>query len=185
MPLAKILDPGRISPADRQHIMARVFTNCEERGDCLMWSQSVNSSGYPQMRIKLANGAGAYALVHRLVYAIKSGRVLEPPHPGEMQYEVSHLCHNKTCMRFDHLVYEPKAINSDRRSCKSNGICHREHHFYRASYPNCIIHCKYDHRYYAHMHALSPMHAHIHSLSHSHSHTYVFTHSCTHTPINP
>jgi hypothetical protein len=143
MPKAKTLDPHKFSARDRQHMMAKVTANCEERDGCLMWTRSVNSSGYPQMKIKLPNGTRTNVLVHRLVYAITSGRVLEQALLGEIEYEVSHLCHHSVCMRSNHLVYEPKGVNTDRRSCKTQGLCHREHQWYGTPYPDCKLDCNY------------------------------------------
>lgn len=90
---------------------------------------------------RLGNGARAYVSVHRLVNAIKSSWALEPPQLGEIEYEVSDLCHHRFCRSFDHLVYEPKAVNSGQRSCKINGFCHCEH-LYGVSYANCRINGK-------------------------------------------
>ena len=53
--------------------------------------------------------------------------------------EVSHLCHNKACIKPEHMTTEPNLINMARNACasvrKSRGI--NNFGFGHQSYPNC------------------------------------------------
>ena len=65
---------------------------------------------------------------HRLVYQLQNQLLSLPIH-----LEVSHLCHNTKCVRIDHLNLETKEVNDDRRHCKNQGVCTRDH------LPHCIF----------------------------------------------
>ena len=50
--------------------------------------------------------------VHRLSYMVKNEIV-----PSNMpEGDVSHICHNKRCVKYDHLALEPSYINKERES---------------------------------------------------------------------
>ena len=56
--------------------------------------------------------------VHRLQMYIHNGcRAIDT-----VQH-VSHLCHNKLCVRIEHLSLETARINNNRQICKNNGEC--------------------------------------------------------------
>jgi ribosomal protein S16 len=56
--------------------------------------------------------------VHRLQMYIHNGcRAIDT-----VQH-VSHLCHNKLCVRIEHLSLETAQINNNRQICKNNGEC--------------------------------------------------------------
>ena len=52
--------------------------------------------------------------------------------------EASHLCHNKTCVLSEHIVFEPPSINTDRKRCARRKVCmgHGPNH------PDCLVHYK-------------------------------------------
>lgn len=47
---------------------------------------------------------------------------------------VSHRCHEKFCVRIDHLSYEPANINQIRKQCDNNKVC-----ITHPGYENCIF----------------------------------------------
>jgi hypothetical protein len=47
--------------------------------------------------------------------------------------DISHICHNKSCINSKHLVLEQHAINQDREHCKAQGRCSGCHR------PVCVI----------------------------------------------
>ena len=50
--------------------------------------------------------------------------------------EVSHLCHNNSCVRTDHLIIEAHHVNMERLHCRQQGFCCKSHK------PYCFILCK-------------------------------------------
>jgi len=75
----------------RGTISERLAAWSEERDGCLVYAGKLNYAGYA--RIYTPDGP-RYA--HRLVYQIAHG-----PVPDEMR--VDHMCHNRACIRLDHL----------------------------------------------------------------------------------
>ena len=71
---------------------------------------------------------------HQLVYFLFTKEV--PP----QNHDISHLCHNKSCINFSHLSLEPHSTNQQRMTCKtysrgpktSKCIGHQQ-------YPDCIL----------------------------------------------
>lgn len=45
------------------------------------------------------------------------------PHGWPVVVQVSHLCHRKTCVNPNHIVYEPQWKNLKRNYCGENGSC--------------------------------------------------------------
>lgn len=71
-------------------------------------------------------------LAHRVMYMCV---MCVPAIPRGM--DVSHLCHNTLCLRFDHLSLEPHSVNMERQRCLhvTPILClgHKE-------YPDCMLH---------------------------------------------
>jgi hypothetical protein len=109
---------------------ARFERNSEEINNCLIWNKATNSSGYPQTKIKdPVTGKSGTMSVHRFVYGLRSGDKLD-----KHDHQVSHICHNKLCIRFEHLCYETPSNNIQRKECLKKGAC--DHH---GNQPDCII----------------------------------------------
>ena len=72
---------------------------------------------------------------HILQYFAQTGLT---PYKGVI--DISHLCHQPRCIRFDHLSREPHKVNEQRKDCKRSGICegHRDEH--HLQYKKCILH---------------------------------------------
>lgn len=105
----------------------------EGNNGCITWNLSVNSSGYPQMKLgqhfdKFFKNK-PYSPAH-ILFSIQNNIILNAPF-----HELSHLCHNKLCLNIEHLSYEPSVINTQRNVCKDRNSCHQNHGVYH----NCIM----------------------------------------------
>jgi len=88
------------------------------RGTCLFWTGATDRYGYGVHRVVL-NRKRLKLHVHRLAF------FLSEPHfrPLSPQFHVSHICHNKLCLRSEHLSYETASVNNLRKVCRLNGQC--------------------------------------------------------------
>lgn len=99
---------------------------------CDIWRASVNSSGYPQM--KLGKDIEQITGCHRpinpacLLYSIENSFVLLK----HTDIRLSHLCHQKKCVKLSHIIMEPLATNSQRQFCAQSKVCTGH-----TVYPNC------------------------------------------------
>lgn len=103
---------------------------------CKLWLGALNSEGYGKMRfpkISTNTGLGLHTqnavLVHRLAYFVYTHGAYMFDH-----MHVSHVCHVKNCVKFEHLNYECSAVNKQRSTCYSNGLC-----IGHGGEPHCII----------------------------------------------
>lgn len=104
------------------------LTNFEIKSGCHIWSGgNLSPNGYGTIRT-VFRGKRKRFFVHRLLYFLQVQHNLCPT------FHVSHLCHSKLCIKYEHLSYETKNINEARNICKRNGECtgHR-------SYKKCIL----------------------------------------------
>lgn len=67
---------------------------CKDCGDCLLWSQGVNNTGYPQATLEGQPGT----MVRRYIFTRLLGRTIEP---GKV---VSSRCDNRLCCSPEHLI---------------------------------------------------------------------------------
>ena len=100
---------------------------------CLVWQGGpYNITRYKYGAIRITNpmhgGASKVEYVHRLVYQCAN-------HLNQLPegLDVSHRCHNSHCVREDHLILEPHAVNLDRIQCELEGECMGTHA------PHCIF----------------------------------------------
>ena len=98
-------------------IINRIEESVEPHGDCKIWTKSVKSSGYPQMKITVDGWGRRTLYVHRLVYMLEHGA-------NDIQGKhISHICHNEKCCNIAHLSLEIPSVNSQRITCKKYGQC--------------------------------------------------------------
>lgn len=73
------------------------FSRQETNGECVEWTGPVNNAGYglTGFRHRITDAKGMMT-VHRLAYMIEHGDV-------PMGWCVQHICHNRICVRPDHL----------------------------------------------------------------------------------
>lgn len=112
---------------ERQRISDFVNSRTDFTENCYNWSGTSTTDGYGLCRF-MFRGKRAKVRVHRLVYFMSVNR------PVLTKMHVSHLCHNKLCVRPDHLSYEPQQINNKRLKCKNDGECSGHY-----AYPRCKI----------------------------------------------
>lgn len=78
----------------------------QDLGRCLNWTGALSAKGYGlfnlDKRIKITS------LAHRLIYIEAFGEI-------SPKLEISHLCHNRRCIRLGHLVAETHLNNIHRK----------------------------------------------------------------------
>ena len=96
------------------------YTTVSHDNDCVIFNGTLQG-GYGI--VSKTFGGHRYRLyAHRAVFLHESGLLSIPD-----ELEMSHLCHNKQCVRYDHLIIEPHVINNNRQHCKAEGTCTRNH----------------------------------------------------------
>lgn len=116
------------SPQLSERLSASLSRHSQPVGQCVVWTGSLDRYGYGLLRVSWS-GKRVKLLAHRLAYFL-SGSEFRPLYPGT---HVSHLCHNKACVRREHLSYEPASINNARRVCLLNGECAGHRGYYRCN----------------------------------------------------
>ncbi len=99
-------------------ILSNKIENGQESG-CILWKGTLKD-GYGIIRKKLSCCKERVSLrCHRLTYIL-----FHRPGWEEMEnLDVSHLCHEKTCINIDHLSLERHTINNNRLRCKKKDDC--------------------------------------------------------------
>ena len=75
-----------------------------QQGDCLVWTGPLTKTGYGQINID-----GQTILVHRFVWAQSRG-------PLSRDVELDHKCHNRACIRIDHLRIATRSQNTSNKA---------------------------------------------------------------------
>ena len=102
---------------------------------CLEWQGAkTRNGGYGRLVLGVPGGGKKEFRVHRLQYMVMN-RILEIPRTDEngSLLDVSHLCHNSVCVTPEHLILELHSKNMERRSCKAQGLCTKNHT------PHCLL----------------------------------------------
>lgn len=108
--------------------LVRALSKVKKSHHCLLWDGKSRSKDGYGIIFFLFRGRRKKLKVHRVQYFLTTGEMLDK------NMDVSHICHKKLCINFDHLSYEPHIINCKRNSCRDNGECegHR-------GYKSCIL----------------------------------------------
>lgn len=122
-------NPKLLTKAQHSRLTARLDRNHILQGHCHIWSKSVNSRGYPMIKISVTGQGSHTYLAHRIIYSLHHNTILR-----NKFIHISHLCHNKLCINPDHLSLEPPSINMARNTCKIEGSCLRHD-----IYPDCKL----------------------------------------------
>jgi hypothetical protein len=109
-----------LSPAYKEILYQNFETKSKQINGCKVWTGAKNSSGYPQTKITDPETEEKRVMsVHRVVFALGSNQNIDNP-----VYQVSHLCHNRACIEYNHLNFETAATNTQRsRRCLPNRAC--------------------------------------------------------------
>lgn len=97
----------------------RFWSKVDKSGDCWEWTGAKQARGYGRIRDGRP-GRTRNPLAHRLSYEMHYGM----PTDG---LDVDHICHNRSCVRPDHLRAVTHKINSENRAAaninnKSSGV---------------------------------------------------------------
>lgn len=117
-----------ITAAEKQMFIEKLsnFTVSSDR--CKTWVGTINKDGYGVIRLMFRNHRRRVT-VHRLQYFLQNNCM-----PLSPQLHVSHICHNRLCVKIQHLSLEPCKVNSDRKRCNLDKACtgHR-------GFANCVF----------------------------------------------
>ena len=82
----------------------RIAAYTDRSGECWVWTRAIGKDGYARLDVD-----GIPRLVHRLVYAAAHGPIADG-------LEVDHKCHNRSCVRVEHLHAVTKKQNGENRA---------------------------------------------------------------------
>lgn len=107
----------------------------ETANGCREWEGCKDRHGYGTKRVTWPDGSVKLERVHRVAYMVHHRALRHEllQFSSADNLEVSHLCHNKLCIRPDHLILESHEANCERKSCQLLGQCVRHHD------PPCIF----------------------------------------------
>ena len=94
---------------------------------CCLWTGPKDKDGYGEIRFQF-RGKRVKVRVHRLIFYIRTNFT------DMKNQHVSHICHKRDCINFQHLSLEPIDINNKRKSCNLNGECIGHY-----GYKSCIL----------------------------------------------
>ena len=121
---------SHLNKIQRANLMNEILDNTTEHFDtnCKLWNyhRPKDLNVYGKIKIPLAGNVA----VHRAVYY-----GINPLPPPDSGLELSHLCHNKRCVRLDHMVEETHQNNMLRKICKDAGCLGPTRH----ESPPCIV----------------------------------------------
>jgi len=106
----------------------------EDNLGCWLWVGGFRSSGYGRFWVKWPDMAyRKEELAHRMAYMLEHSLLPADFVAMSAGLEISHLCHNKKCVRPEHIVLESHDINMSRVHCKNQMVCSRNH------WPICLL----------------------------------------------
>lgn len=118
---------SQLTEVERNKFTAIFETKTTNENHCIVWTgQQKKGYGVYETRFR---GKKIKILVHRLRYFISNNC-----QKLRKDMNISHLCHNKLCVKISHLCLEPQSINNKRQICKNNGECS-----FHYGYPKCLI----------------------------------------------
>ena len=87
-----------------------------QHNSCHKWHGSRDKDGYGVLWFKF-RGRRVRVKAHRLCFYIHQG------FPSMDGKNISHICHEKSCINIDHLSLESTAVNNSRKICLNDGEC--------------------------------------------------------------
>ena len=93
-------------------------------GDCHLWQGRLDKIGYGQIRL-MFRGKRLNLKAHRVVFTISQPDIFLQ----SANYDVSHICFNRNCVKIHHLSLEPHKVNNKRLICKNDGVCYGHYGF--------------------------------------------------------
>ena len=114
-----------------------LFSKLGENGVCQVYDAQVDKNGYTKLCYRHpSDGKWTTVTSGRAVVMVKKEKTIFL----DDKKEASHLCHNKTCVLPEHIVFEDHSINNQRKTCVREGRCigHGPQH------PECLVMYKMD-----------------------------------------
>ena len=103
---------------------------------CHIWQGRTDTYGYGKVRIQFRS-VRVCLRGHRVIFALSNKDIVLTE-----SKDVSHFCHNRCCVKLEHLSYEPHlsyeleylsyephSINNQRSVCRNEGECFGHHAF--------------------------------------------------------
>ena len=89
----------------------------DNAGQCVEWTGYINDNGYGVLK-KVVDATGYIhrVLVHNVIWMASQNPI------QTVSKKLSHLCHNKTCIVYYHLVVEPAFVNNQRKECNNSRL---------------------------------------------------------------
>lgn len=116
----------------RQNLLKNTVKETEGARGCVLWQKGLTKDGYGRVRNPFTKNGEVHA--HRLMFMVVNKCKQLPVKDGTGRLlQVSHLCHQKRCINFDHLTLEPNTTNMDRAACNKQQTSTRHHQ------PHCIF----------------------------------------------
>lgn len=114
---------------------------------CIKWEGALfQPAGYGKVAIQLTNKRRKYFRVHRLVFLIHHKLQAIPTQNDQgIRVEVSHICHQRLCVKPEHLTLEAHEVNMERLHCKKQGFCTKNHQ------PYCLLVSFREHLLFLHL----------------------------------
>jgi len=100
---------------ERIPIMERFWSKVKKTDTCWEWTAFINPDGYGIFGIgSRADGSRRTIHAHRWIYEQTYGK-------APANYDIDHICHNRTCVRPDHLEAVTHKTNMERGDLSKNG----------------------------------------------------------------
>lgn len=119
-------DPHHIGRVVYGPARERFDAKVQPQGECLVWTASINKSGYGSFGVSPSETV----LAHRWAYAQEHGPIPERNAEGK-RLTLDHLCRTRTCVRVDHLELVTDQVQVDRATMHygARTHCARGHEF--------------------------------------------------------
>lgn len=118
-------------PKYRERLAKKIHIS--PNGVCQLWGGGIDNYGYGRIKVRIAETDHSLT-VHRLSYILSHEIEL-----GDIAHtDVSHLCHNKLCIKKEHLSLEPHEINLNRRPCINMGRC-----LHHGVFEDCMLNLRF------------------------------------------
>lgn len=112
---------------EQKYLLSKLYKFNDFSG-CHIWYSATDHDGYAIIRTQFRGKLQLFT-VHRLNFYLLNGCKFT-----DINYHVSHLCHNKKCINFEHMSNEPVQINIERNRCRKTKVC-----IGHEGYKNCIF----------------------------------------------
>lgn len=116
-----------------------------ENDECMLYNGgSRTTEGYGRMRYTVpGENVERETSAHRMAKMVE----MRDLNAGN-ELDASHLCHNKICVRPEHIHFENTLINNARRACVNRGQCSRHPSRNGEFFPDCMLMLRRGRLYY-------------------------------------